>query len=122
MASDADKEKIPEALYHYTNEEGLKGILESNKLKPSLKEHNPKDARYGDGQYLTNIEPNTKSKSQISRALVGLPYHGARFTHYVGINVENLKVKKGRDSVYVVLNNKDLDISKRIVSEGENTK
>lgn len=40
-------------LYHYTNEKGLNGILESNELRPSLKANNPKDARYGDGQYLS---------------------------------------------------------------------
>ncbi|HHX8523068.1 TPA: HYD1 signature containing ADP-ribosyltransferase family protein [Vibrio diabolicus] len=122
MAEDTDKNENPETLYHYTNAEGQKAILESQKLKPSLKEQNPQDARYGDGQYLTDIEPNTKSKPQISRALVGLPYHGARFSHYIEIDVKNLDVQEGRKHVYVVKNDEDLDLSERIVSSGENTK
>ena len=44
-------------LYHYTDEKGLKGILEDEELKPSLKEVNPKDARYGNGQYVSDIVP-----------------------------------------------------------------
>lgn len=122
MASDTDNDEIPKTLYHYTNEDGLKGILESNSIKPSLKEKNPKDARYGDGQYFTDIEPNTKTNAQISRAVVNSPYHGRRFTHYVGVDVSELDVIKGRGQVYVVLSDSDLDISERIVSSGENTK
>ncbi len=45
-------------LYHYTNEKGMNGIVESKKLNPSLKANNPKDARYGDGQYLFDINLN----------------------------------------------------------------
>ena len=48
-------------LYHYTTEEGMEGIISSQKLNPSLKANNPKDARYGNGQYLSNIKPNEYS-------------------------------------------------------------
>ena len=51
----ADKPDIvdkPSTLYHYTSEKGLTGILDTGTLNPSLKANNPKDARYGNGQYL----------------------------------------------------------------------
>ncbi|MGE8036294.1 RHS repeat domain-containing protein [Lysinibacillus sp. NPDC093692] len=42
-------------LTHYTNEKGLKGILESNAIRPSIGE---KNARFGPGQYFTDISPD----------------------------------------------------------------
>lgn len=33
-------------LYHYTNKKGMEGIVDSQKLNPSLKANNLKDARY----------------------------------------------------------------------------
>ena len=69
----ADKPDIvdkPSTLYHYTSEKGLAGILDTGTLNPSLKANNPKDARYGNGQYFTDIAPGSKSKrSIISRVL-----------------------------------------------------
>ncbi|MEL7570796.1 MAG: HYD1 signature containing ADP-ribosyltransferase family protein [Eubacteriaceae bacterium] len=62
----ADSAEI-KTLYHYTNEEGLNGITKSNQLNPSLKVVNPSDARYGNGQYLTDIVPGTKTPAQLSR-------------------------------------------------------
>ncbi|EXU74362.1 hypothetical protein BG55_17225 [Erwinia mallotivora] len=52
-----DEKKI---LYHYTHNNGLDGILTSKKLNPSLKANNPKNARYGDGQYLSDVKHGTK--------------------------------------------------------------
>ncbi len=72
---------------HYTSEHGLRGILESQSLLPSLVALNPADARYGDGQYLSDIAPGTKSLSELSRAFLGFPFQGRRFTHYVEIDV-----------------------------------
>ncbi|MEI3614626.1 HYD1 signature containing ADP-ribosyltransferase family protein [Pseudogracilibacillus sp. SO30301A] len=51
-----NKDISKQPLYHYTNENGLNGILSSNKLNPSLKTNNPKDVRYGDGQYLIALD------------------------------------------------------------------
>ena len=47
-----DKMKI---LHHYTSEDGHAGIMQSKTLRASLKANNPKDARFGDGQYLSDI-------------------------------------------------------------------
>ncbi|MBS7528915.1 hypothetical protein IC619_000205 [Hazenella sp. IB182353] len=60
-------------LYHYTNESGLNGILHS-KQNASLKANNPKDARYGDGQYLNDITPGSKRPGQLSYAFIRNPW------------------------------------------------
>lgn len=108
----------PSRLYHYTDEAGLAGIRESGQLWASTRAANPKDARYGDGQYLTDIVPGTRTLAQLSRAFLGHPFSGRRFTHYVEIDVTGLKVVRGRDHVYVVPNDGPLDITDRIVSWG----
>ena len=107
-------------LYHYTDDLGLAGILSSKQLKASLKANNPKDARYGDGQYLSDIAPGTKTCGQLSACFLGIPWQGKKFTNYIEIDVTGLKVVKGRDGVFVIPNKKPLDISKRIVGSGRN--
>ena len=57
-------------LYHYTNQAGYNGILKSKVLLPSLRANNPKDARFGDGQYLSNIVPHTSYIAAISDTLL----------------------------------------------------
>ena len=108
----------PSTLFHYTNEEGLAGILESEELLPSLKAVNPKDARFGNGQYLSDIVPGTRTPAQLSRTFLGQPFQGARFTHFVEIDVEGLQVIKGRSGVLVVPNEGPLDLAGRIISSG----
>ncbi|MCJ8208811.1 DUF6443 domain-containing protein [Mucilaginibacter sp. RS28] len=105
-------------LHHYTTEEGQNGILSSQKLNPSLKANNTKDARYGDGQYLSDIEPGSKTPAQLSKAFLNVPYQGKKFTHYVSIDVTGLEVKMGRDNVYVVPNTQPLPLKGRIVNSG----
>lgn len=107
-------------LYHYTDDAGLKGILNSRQLNASLKELSPKDARYGNGQYLSDITPGTRSCAQLSSCFLGIPWQGKKYTNYVEINVTGLNVMKGRHGVYVIPNGKPLDISKRIISSGRN--
>lgn len=75
-------------LFHYTDEAGLKGITESGRLNPSLRSVNPSDALYGNGQYLSDIAPSTKTPAQLSRAFLGQPFQGQRFTHYIELNVD----------------------------------
>jgi hypothetical protein len=105
---------------HYTDEAGEKGILESKQLNPSLKRVNPRDARFGDGQYLSDITPGTRACSRLSRAFLDVPWLGSRFTHFVEIDVTGLDVIQGRPGVFVIPNEVPLDISKRIVSHGVN--
>ncbi len=112
-------EKSPNSLYHYTDDKGLEGIMNSKKINPSLKEVNPKDARYGNGQYLSDIQPGTKTTGQLSAKFFGIPWLKKRVSNYVEIDVSDLPVKKGREGVYLVPNEEPLDISKRIISSGK---
>ena len=105
-------------LYHYTNQSGMEGILQTKTIKPSLKELNPKDVRYGNGQYLSDIVPGTKTPSQLGRQFINVP-NKYKYTHYVAIDVSGLDVIKGRDGVFVVRGDTDLDISDRIVGSGK---
>ena len=105
-------------LYHYTDEAGLKGITESKELRPSLQANNPKDVRYGEGQYLSDFAPGKKTPAQLSREFLGQPFQGRRFTHYVEVDVTGLEVVQGRNGVFVVPGNKPLDLTGRIVGSG----
>jgi hypothetical protein len=109
-----------QTLYHYTTEDGLNGIRSSNELWASTRAANPRDARYGNGQYLSDIVPGTLRPGQLSRAFLGHPFSGRRFTHYVEIDVTGLNVVKGRDGVFVIPNEGPLDILGRIVGWGPN--
>ena len=107
-------------LFHYTDRAGLQGILSSGQLRPSTAATSARDVRYGDGQYLTDIEPGTMSGAQVSRVLIGHPFQGRRFTHYVAIDATGLNVIPGRPGVFVIPNNQPLDITGRVVRSGAN--
>jgi hypothetical protein len=105
-------------LFHYTNEEGLAGIIDSEELNPSLGSINPNDVRYGNGQYLSDIAPDTMTPAQLSRAFLGQPFQGAKFTNFIEIDVSGLDVVQGRPGVFVIPNDAPLDLSGRIISSG----
>ncbi|MGW0074356.1 HYD1 signature containing ADP-ribosyltransferase family protein [Streptomyces cellulosae] len=111
---------LPAYLFHYTNEAGQGGILESRLLLPSLRSKNPRDARYGDGQYLTDIVPGTLKGSHLSQVLVRVPYCADRFTHFIQIETTGLTVQFGRDHVFVVPGTDPLDLTGRIMDWGMN--
>jgi hypothetical protein len=108
------------ALFHYTDEAGQKGILESGELHASLTAANPRDARYGDGHYLSDIVPGSRTRAQLSSAFIRVPWQGWRFTHYLEIDVTGLEVVAGRDNVFVIPGRVPLDIAGRIVRWGVN--
>lgn len=105
-------------LYHYTTVKGLESITSSESLRPSLKAVNPKDVRYGEGQYLSDIVPGTKTPGQLAYAFLNDPRGWRRFTHYVEIDVTGLTVVEGRSGVFVISNTEDLNIAGRIVGSG----
>lgn len=109
-------------LYHYTNDKGLDGILESGQINPSIKALNPKDARYGNGQYLSDIVPGENTLGQISHKLLNVPWAGKKFTNYIEIDVNGLNMIKGRDGVYLIPNEGPLVITNRIINYGKVTK
>ncbi len=105
-------------LYHYTDEQGLDGILSSQVLNPSLTKNNPNDVRYGEGQYLSDVVPGSKSPAQLSRLFVNNPFQGAKYTHFVEIMVDDLLVAKGRQNVYIVRNTEPLSLEDRMIRSG----
>lgn len=107
-------------MWHYTNVTNLAAILKSFRLNPSLRAHNPRDARYGDGQYMSDIPPGTLSAQQLSFRFMRVPYAFQRFTHYVEVDVTGLEVICGRENVFVIPGRKALDLVGRIVSWGSN--
>ncbi|MEV4611330.1 HYD1 signature containing ADP-ribosyltransferase family protein [Kitasatospora sp. NPDC049258] len=116
----ASEAATPQTLYHYTTEDSVKAIRESQEMFPSLKANNPKDARYGDGQYLTDVAPGTKTLGQLSAAFLRVPWAGRKFTHYIEIDVTGLNVVQGRPGVFVIPNSGNLDLTGRIVGSGAN--
>jgi hypothetical protein len=107
-------------LWHYTDARGLNGIRVSDVLLPSLREANPQDARYGDGQYLSDVPPGSMSLAQLSRRLVGVPWQGRRFTHYVELDVTGLALVECRSCVILIPGREPLQLDGRIVSWGAN--
>jgi hypothetical protein len=111
----------PALLYHYTTSASLQAILNSLDLWPSLAHARPQDVRYGNGQYLCAVQPGTMSAAQLSRLLLGHPFSGHRFTHYLAIDVAGLVVIQGRPEIFVVPNSGSLDLTGRIVATGRNS-
>lgn len=93
------------------------GILSSQTINPSLKSVSPKDARYDDGVYLSDLIPGTKTQAQLSYAFLGIPYQGKKYSKYIAIDVTGLNVTR-RDSVYVINTSVPLNITGRIMGFG----
>ena len=108
----------PRTMFHYSTAEGYAGITSSERLLPSLKAVNPKDARHGDGQYLTDIVPGTMTLGEMSYAFLKTPRGWRRFTHYIEIDVIDLIVVEGRSNVFVICNSAYLPLAGRIVGGG----
>ncbi|MFJ2825931.1 HYD1 signature containing ADP-ribosyltransferase family protein [Streptomyces toxytricini] len=104
-----------------TNEQGYKGILDSEEMRPSVKASNSKDSRFGDGQYQSDIEPGTRTLGQLSAAFLRVPWQGRKFAHYFENDVTGLEVWRSvvRPDVYLILNDQNLDLIGRIVSHGK---
>jgi hypothetical protein len=112
----------PTSLYHYTTEENMNKIVESQELHASTAAKNPNDVRYGDGQYLSDIQPGTKTKWQLTARFLGSPIfaRGNKYTHFVEIDVRGLEVVEGRPRVFVIPGGGSLDLAGRIVRYGAN--
>ncbi|NQX85045.1 MAG: hypothetical protein HRT67_03945 [Flavobacteriaceae bacterium] len=104
-------------LYHYTDEAGYNAIMESGLLKAST---GAKNARYGTGQYLTDIAPGSGfTVGQVSRRLFGVPWNGRKLQHFIQIETKGLKVIQTNNHIYLINNTSSLNISKRIISSGK---
>ncbi|ANY84032.1 hypothetical protein BB934_37865 (plasmid) [Microvirga ossetica] len=107
-----------QVLYHYTSEAGMTGIIERNSLNPSLWRVGTNDVRYGNGQYVSDIVPGTRTPGELSRDFLGFPFQESRFTHYVEIDATGLGAVQGRAGVYVIPNEVPLDLTGRLLSSG----
>ncbi|MNO31387.1 tRNA3(Ser)-specific nuclease WapA precursor [compost metagenome] len=115
-----NKERI--ILYHYTDEAGYNGILDTRKINPSIEGGRRGDARYGSGVYLTDIAPNSMSYEDLSAKLYGKNNKRISYTYYyIAIDVTDLALKYGRENVYAHLTTTPLDISNRLVNAGYNS-
>ena len=122
--------EIPDILYHYTSEAGMKGILESGVIKASTGDVH---ARFGSGQYFTNISPDMlggrtirdaagtgkMSLGQLAGDIYGDPRKLNGISHVVEVDVRGLDITEPRPGTFRVANAGDLDVSDRIVSAGE---
>lgn len=105
----------PTTLTHYTTEQGYNSIMESGELLPST---GPIHARFGDGQYLTDINPLDFTAGQVSRRLYGVPWKTNSLTHYIKIDVSGLNVIKNTPHNFLIPNNRPLNIRNRILDGG----
>ncbi|MDW6093014.1 HYD1 signature containing ADP-ribosyltransferase family protein [Vibrio rhizosphaerae] len=129
-------------LFHYTDEKGMNGIVDSESLYAST---GYQHARYGDGQYFSDIDPNSiqsltkkgltpeqiqngnMSLSTVSSYFYRVPYKTNSISHYVEIDVSDLPIRQGltengeqlRKHVQLLLNDDKLNLSGRIVSYGK---
>ena len=82
--------------YHYTDEDSLKKIKQSKRIKKSVLSN--KDACYGEGVYLTKLDPRNESKYEIAmnnydkRALQGL--REGKIDCYIKITIPDSQVKQ----------------------------
>ncbi|CDZ34653.1 Hypothetical protein NGAL_HAMBI1145_24420 [Neorhizobium galegae bv. officinalis] len=115
-----ERERERQILCHYTTAKGMAAILATQQILPSLRAVNPSDARYGDGQYFSDIPPGTLKSSELASVFINRPFPAAKFSNYVCIDVSGLEVHKGRDHVYVVPNQVPLNIAGRVYAAGRN--
>lgn len=104
-------------LYHYTNLSGLIGILKTQQINPSIKANNPKDARHGNGQYFTDLDPCMYSSSQIARRLIRRP-NPNKYTFYIEIDVTGLPIENPDNNIYLHRSEMPLCVIGRINSLG----
>lgn len=102
-------------LIHYTNEEGYKNILKTENLNPSI---GLKNARYGEGQYFTNLEAGDYTAGQISRRLYGVPWNTSKVEYFLKIDVSGLNVIQNNSFNFLVSGKNPLNLHGRIIDGG----
>jgi hypothetical protein len=114
FASTATEASAP--LYHYTSEAGYSAIIESNVLNASI---GTKNARYGTGQYFTDIAPSTMTMGQTSYRLYGVPWNSSRLSHFVKIETSGLNVVKNKPFNFLNPTTTPLNLNGRILGGGK---
>jgi hypothetical protein len=119
-AEDGIEKGDQQILRHYTDENGFNGITQSDELKTSRQALNPKDARHGDGAYLTDLKPGQgMTRGQVSRRLFGQPWAGHKLDYFIDIDVTGLGAQEVEQNIFLIASNEDfIDISGRIIRGG----
>ncbi len=115
-------------LYHYTTVEGERAILKSGVLNVSK---GAKNARYGAGQYFTDIAPEaiggaTMAKTgagklslgQLSSRLYKVPWNSRKVTNYLEVDVSNLSIKEVAPNIFLHESDTVLDITNKVRRSG----
>ncbi len=123
-------------LYHYTDsEEKILSIIKTKMLRASFGE---KNARFGSGQYFTDIAPwqilaNTlaempsdidpidgyhMSKGQAARELFGDSRKWRSLNYYIEVDLSGMPIQNPRPNVYYLPNTEPLNLEGRIQSYG----
>ena len=127
------------SFYHYTTESARIAIIESGVLRPSLDRGDNTDVRYGEGQYFTNIAPETiacRSRTEMTptqieagqislfqlanRIMRGTP-SPEKLEYFIEFDVDNLSIIYSSQYEYIYFHESkiDLDISNRIIRSGK---
>jgi hypothetical protein len=103
-------------LYHYTSEAGYNAIMKSKFLNPSV---GAKNARFGSGQYFTDIAPGVLARGQTSYRLYGVPWNNARLTHFIKIETSGLNIIKNKPFNFLNPSSVPLKLNGRILGGGQ---
>jgi hypothetical protein len=112
-------------LYHYTTLLGAEGIIASQFIRSSLTNFgkpsgNARDAVFGQGVYLTNIPPGSRSNQALGVLFKGVPNKNL-FTNFVAINTKGLVVSPTtKTGIFVVPTVTGVFVAGRIVDAGPN--
>ena len=105
----------PTSLTHYTSSNRLGEILESARLFASK---GVKNARYGPGQYFTDLVPGDLTKWQIARRLFGTPKVGRKMEAFLQVDVSDLPIMQVAPHIFLLEGENSLDLLGRILNSG----
>ena len=89
--------------------------MESGKILPSIgKVH----ARYGNGQYFTDLKASDYTAGQILRRLYRVPWNTKSITNYIQIDIKGLNIIQNAPHNYSLPNNEPFNINGRVVNHG----
>ena len=80
-------------LYHYTSEDGAKGIEETQTIRSSTREGS-RDAHFGNGVYFTDMSPEDFTRSQVSDNNYRRPNAKRELAYCVIVTMPGISVKK----------------------------
>lgn len=101
---------------HYTSERGYHAIMDSGELFPSI---GAKNARYGSGQYFTDLVSSDYTSGQISRRLFGVPWNSSKLSYFIDVDLSGLHFVKNGPGNYLVPNTSNLPLNGRIIDHGK---